>query len=109
MRLRLETSRLMLYRLARLLDDGREADAEAALTKLHISEAYVKSSLDALQLHGGYGYLTEYGLERELRDAIGSTLYSGTSEMQRNIVARSLGLADRRPAPPAPDRNEGRA
>jgi alkylation response protein AidB-like acyl-CoA dehydrogenase len=97
MRLRLETARLMLYRLARLLDEGGGAGAEAALTKLHISEAYVASSLDAVQIHGGYGYLTEYGVERELRDAIGSTLYSGTSEMQRNIVAHSLGLAGRRP------------
>ena len=61
MRLRLETARLMLYRLACLLDDDRPADLEAALTKLHISESYVASSLDAVQLHGGYGYLVEYG------------------------------------------------
>jgi alkylation response protein AidB-like acyl-CoA dehydrogenase len=93
MKLRVETARLMLYRLAWLLDAGRPVDTEAALTKLHISEAYVASSLDALQIHGGSGYLVEVGLERELRDAVGSRLYSGTSEMQRNLVARALGLA----------------
>jgi alkylation response protein AidB-like acyl-CoA dehydrogenase len=97
MHLRVETARLMLYRLARLLDDGRPVDAEAALTKLHISEAYVASSMDAIRVHGGYGYLSEYGVERELRDAIGSTLYSGTSDIQRNIVARALGLSSRPP------------
>ena len=52
----------------------------------------MRSSLDALQVHGGYGYMTEYELEREVRDAIGSRLYSGTSEIQYNIAARSLGL-----------------
>ena len=60
--------------------------------KLYLSESYVRSSLDALQVHGGYGYMTEYELEREVRDAIGSRLYSGTSEIQHNIAARSLGL-----------------
>lgn len=99
MKLRVETARLMLYRLAWLLDAGRHVDLESALTKLYISEAYVASSLDAVQLHGGYGYLTEYGLERELRDAVGSRLYSGTSEIQRNIAARALGLGGRAKAP----------
>ena len=93
MKLRVETARLLLYRLAWLLDAGRPVDAEAALTKLYISEAYVASSLDAVQLHGGSGYLEEVGLERELRDAVGSRLYSGTSEMQRNLVARAMGLS----------------
>ena len=47
---------------------------------------------DAIQVHGGYGYMVEYEVERELRDAIGSKLYSGTSEIQRNIIASLLGL-----------------
>jgi len=105
MRLRLDTARLMLYRLARLLDEHAPADLEAALTKLHISESYVASSLDALQVHGGYGYLTEYGLERELRDAVGARLYSGTSDIQRNLAARALGLAA--PAADPPRNREG--
>jgi alkylation response protein AidB-like acyl-CoA dehydrogenase len=92
MRLRLETSRLMLYRMARLLESGAATDLDAALTKLHLSESFVESSLAALQIHGGYGYMTEYGLERDVRDALAARIYSGTSEMQRNVVARHLGL-----------------
>jgi L-prolyl-PCP dehydrogenase len=92
MRLRLETSRLMLYRMARLLDAGKATDLDAALTKLHLSESFVESSLAALQLHGGYGYMTEYGLERDVRDALAARIYSGTSEMQRTVIARHLGL-----------------
>jgi L-prolyl-PCP dehydrogenase len=91
MKLRLETSRLLLYRTAGLLDSEAAADADAALTKLHVSECFVQSSLDALQLHGGSGYLAEPGLERDVRDAVASRLYSGTSEMQRNLVASQLG------------------
>ena len=92
MKLRLETAHLMLYRVAALLDAGTATDLDAALTKLHLSESLVQSSLDALQIHGGSGYVTETGLEREVRDALGSRIYSGTSEMQRNVIARHLGL-----------------
>lgn len=92
MRLRLETAHLMLYRVAALLEAGTATDLDAALTKLHLSEALVQSSLDALQIHGGSGYMTETGLERDVRDALGSRIYSGTSEMQRNVIARHLGL-----------------
>lgn len=92
MRLRLQTSHLMLYRIAALLDAGTATDLDAAMTKLHLSEALVKSSLDALQIHGGSGYMTETGLERDVRDALGGRIYSGTSEMQRNVIARHLGL-----------------
>jgi L-prolyl-PCP dehydrogenase len=92
MKLRLETARLLVYRLAWLMDEGQNAALESALAKLYLSECQVASSLDALQIHGGYGYMTEYGLEREVRDAIGGRIYSGTSEIQRNLVARYLGL-----------------
>jgi alkylation response protein AidB-like acyl-CoA dehydrogenase len=92
MKLRLETSHLMLYRMASLLDDGSATDLDASLTKLHLSESFVQSSLDAQQIYGGYGYLTEMGVERDLRDALGGRLYSGTSDMQRNVIARHLGL-----------------
>jgi alkylation response protein AidB-like acyl-CoA dehydrogenase len=92
MRLRLETSRLMLYRFAALLDSNTAGDLDAALTKLHLSESLIQSSLDVLQVHGAYGYVTEAGIERDIRDALGSRIYSGTSEMQRNVVARHLGL-----------------
>ncbi len=92
MKLRLETARLLLYRLGWLMEEGRSTALDAALCKLHLSESFLTSSLDAVQLHGGYGYMTEYELERDLRDAVGSRLYSGTSEMQRNIAAHELGL-----------------
>jgi alkylation response protein AidB-like acyl-CoA dehydrogenase len=62
------------------------------MAKLFVSEALVKTALDTVQIFGGYGYMTEYEVERALRDAVGSTLYSGTSEMQRNIISRWLGL-----------------
>jgi len=90
MKLRLETARYMLYHGAYQRTLGRTAILEAAMAKLHISESWARSCEDALQIHGGYGYMTEYEIERELRDAIGSRLYSGTSEIQRNIIASLL-------------------
>lgn len=92
MKVRLETCRPLVYRVGWLLDHEQPAVLEAAIAKLHVSECLVQSSLDALQLFGGYGYMTEYQVERELRDAIGSRIYSGTSEIQRNIIARQLGI-----------------
>ena len=92
MSLRLETSRLMLYRLASRFDAGTATPLDAALTKLQLSESLVQSSLAAFEIHGGYGYMTEYGFERELRDALAGRIYSGTSDMQRNVVAHYLGL-----------------
>jgi alkylation response protein AidB-like acyl-CoA dehydrogenase len=92
MKVRVETARLLVYRLGWLLEQGKANALDAAVAKLHLSECYVQSSLDALQIHGGYGYMTEYELEREVRDAVGSRIHSGTSDIQRNIIARSLGL-----------------
>lgn len=92
MKLRLETARLLLYHVGWLFGEGKTPALEAALAKLHLSESFLHSSLDAVQVHGGYGYMTEYELERDVRDAVGGRLYSGTSEIQRDIVARSLGL-----------------
>ena len=92
MKVRLETARLLVYRLGWLLENGQAKAEDAALVKLHVSECYLRSSLDALQIHGGYGYMSELELEREVRDAVGARIHSGTSEMQRNIVASGLGL-----------------
>ncbi len=92
MKVRYETARLLLYRAAWLKQRNCPAGAEAAMAKLVLSEAWVQSCLDAVQIHGGYGFTTEYEVERDLRDAIGSRLYSGTSEIQRAIIARSLGV-----------------
>ena len=92
MKVRMETSRLILYKIAWLKKTRGQADIDSAIAKLYLSEAWVKSCLDAIQIHGGYGYATEFELERDLRDAVGGTLYSGTSEIQRNIIAHNLGL-----------------
>lgn len=92
MKVRLDTARLLLYRAAWLLDHGRKCDLEISLSKLYASECAVQSGLDAIQIHGGRGCLTESGVEAALRDAIPSRIFSGTSEIQRLIVARGLGL-----------------
>jgi hypothetical protein len=92
MRVRLETARLVLYQAAWLKERKRMAPMESAMAKMVVSDAYVQNARDTIQVYGGYGYMVEYGLERELRDAIASTLYSGTSEVQRNIVAGFMGL-----------------
>ena len=92
MYLRLEAARLLVYQAAWLGQQGRPALAEAAAAKLFTSEAWVATSLDAIQVHGAYGYMKESGVERDLRDAVASTIYSGTSEIQRVILARMLGL-----------------
>jgi len=91
-KVQLEAARLLTYRSAWRLGRVKSVSMDAAMTKLFVSESLVKTALDTVQIHGGYGYMTEYEVERALRDAIGSTIYSGTSEMQRNIIARWLGL-----------------
>lgn len=90
MKLRLETARLLLYKVAWLKETGQPATLEASLLKLHLSEASVASGLDAVRIHGGNGYLSEYEVERDLRDAVGGVIYAGTSDIQRNIIARTL-------------------
>lgn len=92
MKVRLDACRPLVYRIGALKDANKDATVEAAIAKLHVSDCFVKSCLDAVQVFGGYGYMTEMQIERDLRDSIGSTLYSGTSEIQRNIIARGLGL-----------------
>ena len=92
MKVRLETTRLLLYRQGWLMDQGHATALEAAMVKLHASESLLQSSLDALQVHGAYGYMVESELERDVRDAIGGRIYSGTSDMQRNVIAGLLGL-----------------
>jgi hypothetical protein len=92
MKVRLETARLLLYKVAWLKKSGKSAVMEAAVAKLYLSECFVQSSLDAIRIHGGYGYMTEFEIERDLRDSIGGILYSGTSDIQRVIIARMMGL-----------------
>ena len=92
MRLRVELARMMLYKVAWLKATGQSASIESALAKMYLSESFVESSLGAIRNHGAVGYLTDFEVERELRDGIGALIYSGTTDIQRMIVARLLGL-----------------
>jgi alkylation response protein AidB-like acyl-CoA dehydrogenase len=92
MKVRLEAARLLLYRTAWLKGQGRRSEMESSIVKLFLSESWVQSSLDQLQIHGGLGYLRDAELERDVRDALAGRIYSGTSDIQRNMVARRLGL-----------------
>lgn len=92
MKVRLETARLMLYKVAWLMNQGKNATLEAAMAKLYLSEVFVESSLDAIRVHGGQGFISEPGIDQNLRDSVGGLIYSGTSDIQRNIIARLIGL-----------------
>ncbi|MFL5654924.1 MAG: acyl-CoA dehydrogenase family protein [Ktedonobacteraceae bacterium] len=92
MKHRLEAARLLLYRACWLLDQDKDATLAISLAKLAVSEAAIQGGLDAIQIHGAIGFGCEFGIERMLRDAIASTIFSGTSEMQRDIIANELGL-----------------
>ena len=92
MKLRPETPRLHLYKAAWLKEHDKPAAMQAAMTKLYISETYVKSSLDAISVPGCKGYLTETEIEGDLRDSTGGVLYTGTSDIQRVVIAWMLGL-----------------
>jgi alkylation response protein AidB-like acyl-CoA dehydrogenase len=92
MKVRMEAARLLTYRAATRLETSKAVGLDASIAKLFTSEALVQSALDTVRVLGGYGVMTEYGAERSLRDAVAGTLYSGTNDMQRNIIARWLGL-----------------
>lgn len=92
MKVRLETSRLLLYKVAWAKYKKLDATQDAAIAKLYISESSVQNSLDAIQIHGGLGYTVDMGIERMLRDSIGSRIYSGTNEIQKNIIAHTMGV-----------------
>jgi alkylation response protein AidB-like acyl-CoA dehydrogenase len=96
MKLRHDNARLQLYRSAMLFARGAPSMEAAALAKIQASEAAVASAVDAILTHGARGYVTEFEVERDLRNSAGGIVYGGTSDIQRNIVARLLGQgADR--------------
>ncbi|HEY7660607.1 MAG TPA: acyl-CoA dehydrogenase family protein [Actinomycetota bacterium] len=92
MKIAIDAARGLVLRVGWLMDHGHDAMVEAAVAKAFVGEAAVQTQLDAVQIHGGYGYMVESGIERGLRDAVAGRIYSGTTEIQRRIVARSLGL-----------------
>jgi alkylation response protein AidB-like acyl-CoA dehydrogenase len=89
-RTELDAARLLTHRAARLRDSGQPFTREASMAKLYASEAAQRITYTAVQIFGGYGYLSEYAVERYERDARATTLYEGTSEIQRMVIARSL-------------------
>ncbi len=92
MKVRLETSRLMLYQTGWMKQQGQSVALQGAMVKLHLSEMFLASGIDSMRVHGGYGYLSDTGIEKDVRDAFGGVLYGGTSDIQRNIIAGMLGL-----------------
>jgi alkylation response protein AidB-like acyl-CoA dehydrogenase len=85
-----DASRLLTWRAAALADAGRKLTVEASMAKLFAGETAVQVALEAIQIHGGYGYLKDYPVERYLRDAKLGTIGEGTSEVQRMVIAREL-------------------
>lgn len=91
-----ETARLLLYKAAAEVGLGRRSTLAAAMAKLGASEAIVSLTLDAARVHGAEGYVTEYEVERDVRDALGGLVYSGTSDIQKNVIAALIGVRTER-------------
>ena len=92
MQVLLEVSKSYAYLAAWQLDNIKNVSKTAAVAKLFVSNSIKKFMLQAMQIFGGYGYISEYGIEKEVRDALAATIYSGTSEIQKNIIASNLGI-----------------
>lgn len=89
-----EAARLLVMKVAALRDRGEPASKEVSMAKYYASEAAVRAARNAIQVHGGIGYVSEYPVERYLRDAIALTLYEGTTQIQKLIIGRdTLGVA----------------
>lgn len=93
MKIKLETSRKWLYDTAEKLVRGENVTTDMAIAKLLTSQANVDTGMAAVQVFGGNGYMAEYGLEKDLRNAVAGTIYSGTNEIQYNRIASMLGLS----------------
>ncbi len=86
----IEAARLLVYRSAWLKDQGKDYATASAMAKVFASETAMKATVEAVQIHGGYGYVKEYHVERLLRDAKITQIYEGTSEVQRLVISRSI-------------------
>src|SRR5207248_6395961 len=87
---KLEAARLLTRSAAAKLDAGERADVEAGMAKLFASEMAFENATDAMRIHGGYGYTTEFPIERYYRDAPLMIIGEGTNEIQRMVIARAL-------------------
>ena len=92
MRVRLDAARLLMYQLAWLKDQGKRTQLESAIVKLFVSESFIESSISAFGNFGAQAYMAGTVQERDLRDSLAGRIYSGTSDIQRVIIARLLGL-----------------
>ena len=86
----IEASRLLILRAAKLKDDHKSYAKEAAMAKQFASQTAVDAARECVQIHGAYGYMQEYGVERLMRDAKITQIYEGTSEIQEVVIARSI-------------------
>ncbi len=92
MQMKVDMTRLLVYRAAWLIDQGKPARKEASMAKLAASETLVAVAAEGMQILGGYSQLPEFDMERYFRDSRQTTVSAGTSEIQRNIIAREMGL-----------------
>ncbi|MCK4772659.1 MAG: acyl-CoA dehydrogenase family protein, partial [Candidatus Latescibacteria bacterium] len=90
MAMEIEASRLLILKAAWMRDGGKRHTMESSMGKLLASETAMRAALQAVQIHGGYGYIREYPVERYMRDAKITEIYEGTSEVQRLVIARNL-------------------
>jgi alkylation response protein AidB-like acyl-CoA dehydrogenase len=86
----IEAARLLVYRAAMMKDMGMDYSTAAAMAKLFASDVAMKTTVEAVQIHGGYGYVKEYHVERLMRDAKITQIYEGTSEIQRMVISRAI-------------------
>lgn len=92
MQVMIDTSKSLAYSSARMLDKQLNVSRESSTTKLYVSNCVRNFMLEALNIFGAYGYITEYGIEQEVRDALAASIYSGTNDIQKNIIVSNLGL-----------------
>ena len=87
---KIEAARLLVMKAAWLKDQGQNYDKASAMAKLYASEVAMEATVEAVQIHGGYGFVKEYHVERLMRDAKITQIYEGTSEIQRIVIARAV-------------------
>ena len=90
MAMQIEAAKMLVYRAAWLKDQGKPYAQAAAMAKLYASEIAMEITVEAVQVHGGYGYVKEYHVERMMRDAKITQIYEGTSEIQRLVISRNI-------------------
>src|SRR5690606_15006916 len=86
---RVEAARMLVYKAAWLKDQGADYSEAAAMAKMYASDVAMWATVEAVQIHGGYGYVKEYHVERLMRDAKITQIYEGTNEIQRIVISRS--------------------